>query len=359
MSDAELIDAIADKQTTKIDKQRKDNRVYKVAIDDGLAQMKLFGESPKGSGFIQDTFPSGIKSASTGTILDLAGGTVGMYITEENEKFVCTYTTKSEETRFPDFHVSQIDRVLIHHALLKAGYGGKKVELLTALPVDEFYQGTSVNAERIGRKKANLLKRVTAVDSDIEMAEIVEVKVGCQAIAAFFDYVYTDKMKLIEEIPESAAVIDIGGSTTDIAVILEGKVIDFAKSGAARIGVLDIHTMVKNRIEKKVNADSAISFSIKQIDTACRTKSIMLYGQKVDITQEVDDVAADVSAEILREINRKIGSGATLDQIILVGGGSAFLKDHLKGWPHAFLAKDSELSNARGLLKFELSKSVK
>jgi len=324
--------------------------IVDVAIDDGLAQIKLYAHDAGGPKSWR--CHTAVHPASAGATIDLSGELVGMYETSEGQRFVCSAdTANTEEMRFPDFHISQQDRVLIHNALVEAGYGGCDVRVLTSLPVDEYFVAGQINKDRIEKKRANLLKGVTPVpEGSREMARIVDVKVGCQAIAAFFDAMFDDDGKPLARPPESAAIIDIGGSTTDIAVILGGSRIDGGSSGAIRIGVLDVHTGVRNNLTRELGFD--FKTSPAAMDRALRSRNIMLWGKPRDISAAIDKAVTDVAEQIRREIDRKIGNGATLEKIIFVGGGAALFGDIVGHWPNAQVPAEAEYSNARGLLKY-------
>lgn len=328
--------------------------MIKVAIDDGLAQMKLVSKDE--TGFTYKKIHTGIRSAAAGKMMDLSGNMIGLYRTEEGGEFVCIENAPTEETRFPDFHVSEIDRVLIHNSLIEAGYGGMDVELLTSLPVDEYLLDGSINKERIERKRLNLMKAVYPQSAgDVKPARIVDVKVGCQAIAAFFDLVLDDTGNLIGDVPSSLAVIDIGGSTTDIAVIMDGKTIDNNLSGACRLGVLDVHTALLKKMNSALK--TPLNMSRQQIDAVCKTGSIKLFGRETDISAYRGEAIHEVGSQIKREIERRIGNGAMIEQIVFVGGGAGLFADEvMSSWTHATVPDMAEFANARGLLKYALSK---
>ncbi len=330
--------------------------ILRVAIDDGLAQMKLVGETPSGS-IVTFKIPTAIRSASAGAVIDLSGDMVGMYRTEEGQSFVCSSETRAEETRFPDFHVSQQDRVLIHHALAEAGYGDDHVEILTALPVDEYFVAGQVNRGRIDLKVSNLLKGIVPVGryEPGAWAEIVGVKVGCQGIAAFFDFTLNESGKPngIGR-PDSVAVIDIGGSTTDIAVIMKGTKIDGGSSGAARLGVLDVHAGVRAGLTKRF--DFTPSLTPDAMNIAIRTGRVTLFREEHDVSEIVNAAVADIGNQIIREVERKIGNAATLDAVLFVGGGAGLFREVVGNWRGVTIPNDPEFANARGLLKYARSR---
>ncbi len=325
-----------------------------VAIDDGLAQTKLLGDGPDGQPRILK-IPTSIRAASAGAMVDLSGDLVGMYRTAEGEEYVCSAGIPSEETRHPDFHVSQIDRVLVNHALIEAGYSGQDVVVLTALPVDEYFAGGQVNRVRIDRKIANLKAGVAMMGSQSAMPRIVDVKVGCQGLAAFFDFTLDDHGKPRGEALESVVVVDIGGSTTDIVSIVRGgQTIDQSASGAARLGVLDVHSQFTERLTAEMGFP--VRLTPAAIDRACRTGSIRLNRQDRDVSNIVRDAVADVGGRIVREVERRIGKAATVDAVLFVGGGAGLFKDVVQHWSGVEVIADGEMANARGLLKYARSR---
>jgi hypothetical protein len=108
-----------------------DKPVYYVAIDDGFAAMKLIGERPDGSVQYME-FPSIIRSGSDRAMASVFGDNnrIGYYQTEEGIFFTVSKDIVGDGTRIPDFHISQMNRVLVNHALMAAGYGGLDVVVM-------------------------------------------------------------------------------------------------------------------------------------------------------------------------------------------------------------------------------------
>jgi plasmid segregation protein ParM len=345
-----------ERKMSKVAHQRREleqGSIYRVAIDDGLAQIKLVGEFPGGE-VKALKFRNSVKPGAGG-VLSMTGDALDQYVTEEGNTFSCSDSISGEESRFPGFHVSEIDRVLIRHALMRAGYSGLRVQLLTSLPVDEYYLAGARNQARIEAKMANLMKGVRqAGNAAADDPELEGVQVGCQAISAFFDYILDDDGNMIKDAPEAVAIVDIGGSTTDIAVILDGERIDAGASGAIRNGVLDVHAAVTAKLARQIN-EASLRLSPRVIDEACRSRQIKLHGEMREITTLVDDAIQEVGSTIVREIERRIGSGAALDRIIFTGGGAALFFEVLGRWRNNETLRDSEFANARGLLKFARS----
>ncbi len=337
---------------SEVKRQEDHGGVFRVAIDDGLAQVKLVGEFPDGT-VRALKFRNSVRSGAAGAVMSMTGEALDQYVTEEGNTFSCSDSISTEESRFPGFHVSEIDRVLIRHALSTAGYGGLRVHLLTSLPVDEYYRAGVRDQRRIDQKMANLMKGVVKPGNQDAPPELETVRVGCQAISAFFDYIMDDDGALMMAPPDAVAIVDIGGSTTDIAVVLNGDRIDAVASGAIRNGVLDVHAAVATKLARQVESD--LRLSPRQLDEACRTRRIKLWGEQRDVGSIVDEAVQEVGSTIAREIERKIGVGATLDRVVFTGGGAALFADTLSRWRNTETIKDGEFANARGLLKFARS----
>jgi plasmid segregation protein ParM len=316
-----------------------------IAIDDGYAQIKLVGENTAGR-LVKLRLPTIIRPARAGSVVNLDGDVVGMYKTSEGESFVCNEKIKGEETRFPDFHISQMNRVIVNHALNVAGYGGQKITLLTSLPVDEYFMDGSINRARIAAKTENLKSPVESMPPGRPMPKIHDVKVGCQAISAYFDMAFDNDGAERTENLDAVAVVDIGGSTTDIAVVLGGETIDNSISGTARIGILDLHRDLASRLSQK------FGFEPNNMDDILRAKSIKAWGEKHDVSAIVEESIAAISSQIEREISRRIGTAGNIDRVLFVGGGACVFGGLIKHWRNAMVVDDPEFANARGLLKY-------
>jgi len=141
------------------------------------------------------------------------------------------------------YPVSALNRVLVHHALLRAGLGGQECTIVTGLPIDDFYIAGAKNADLIDRKMANLTASAIAnKNPSVRLPTIANHRVISEGIAAYFDLLLDfdgnedpETLKLVSD--RALAVIDVGGSTTDIAVIAEGgKGIYPERSGTKRVG---------------------------------------------------------------------------------------------------------------------------
>jgi plasmid segregation protein ParM len=327
---------------------QENNKPLLVAIDDGYAQTKVYGEKPDGT-IGKYHMRSSVRPGRYGVGSISGNGFLGLYETEEGP-FTASEDVEAESTQFDNFHTSTMNRVLVNHGLVGAGYGGLRVDIFTGLPVADFFgRDGAMDEEKIALKKANLKKPVQLASGSGAVALINSIEVGCQAVAAYYDYALDDDLKEIRDTDGAIAIVDIGGRTTDIATVIGGTRIDHARSGTANIGVLDVYKAVKQGIwaQEKIRDE----FPINVIDKAVRTGTIKLYGDEMDVSKIVDEVKSEYLAKLKREIERQISTAAAMNRVVFVGGGSALFTDIAGTFRNGYVSPDPEFANARGLYK--------
>lgn len=325
-----------------------DTKPCLVAIDDGYAQIKRYGQAPDGT-IDRDVNRSSVRSGRNGIGSVSGDGFVGLYDTEVGA-FTVSEDIEAENTQFDGFHTSAMNRVLVTHSLVSAGvYDGQSIKLITGLPVADYFRNGFKDDEKIELKIKNLQKPVTLLSGG-NIPQITEVVVGCQAIAAWYDYALDDNLDVRNEVDGEIAIIDIGGRTTDIATVIGGKSVDHRRSGTANIGVLDVYKDVNREISNRFDLRSELP--IKLVDQAVRTGRIKLWKKIEDVNDIVQAVIAEYQDKIAREVERQINSGATMNAVVFVGGGSALFSNIAAEFPNGEIIEDPEFSNARGLFKF-------
>ncbi len=320
-----------------------------VGVDDGHYAVKVVTED--GQMF---SIPS---RARSGKHLTAWQGTSesdgGIYRTEEGGLFtVHEHLSDSDDTRFRDYPLSPLNRVLVHHALRRAGLGGQRVNICTGLPVSYYYVGGEKNQVLIDGKEQNLRKSVSAEHG--ECAVIDGNTVTTEAIAAYFDQIMnmdgseTDVYGEVEK--AMVGVVDVGGKTTDSVVVLPGGMqIDNARSGSTDIGILNLNDTIEAVLRTKFNFDRV---PVSMIEDAISTGSIKEYGKRHDVTDIVRKAKEDLADGILANVRAKIGTGRDLEWVLFVGGGSMVMREQLaRNFPHARFPDRPEMANARGMFK--------
>lgn len=271
-----------------------------------------------------------------------------------------SYTVSEElppiDTRFGDYGLSDINRVLVNHALIKAGLGGQDVRIVTGLPVSDYYVGNAQNTDFIDRKVKSLVEnKVVNRNPAIKCAKIAAHSVVSEAIAAFFDLLINSDGSVNGTIKAMIAdgpigIVDIGGKTTDSAVIINGgKGVDASRSGTAKLGALSLNDSLDVRLKHQFSLDS---LTPARVERAVMTGKLRIFKEEQDVSALVNEEKHSLAVQIISEIKRKFRDAADLECVFFVGGGSLLLKDQLANlYPHAQVVDDPQFANARGMLK--------
>ena len=269
-----------------------------------------------------------------------------------------------ESTQNDNYPLSNLNKALVYQALRKADVGRSNVIIATGLPVSKFYttgMQKMMNKDLLLKKKEHLLD-ISGVynkfdhSKNLPQIKIIDHKVFCEANAAYFD-VLLDDFGEITEIGESyelfeygAAVIDIGGRTTDCVVINPGGgSLNSDRSGTLNLGILDLMEELRNDLKATHNW----SF----ISEASLNKALLtgIYGagvNKVDISELVQAHKDRLFKRLESFLDSTIGDASDVPAIILVGGGSYILGDIIKNkYKNLIIPEEQEFSNARGFYK--------
>lgn len=323
------------------------DEVIFAGVDDGHYSIKVVTQT--GQSFV---VPS--RAAQGRHVISIQDQDDDFYKTEEGMSFtVNPYLTNTDDTRFMDYPKSALNRVLVHHALRVAGLGGKRVQIATGLPVSYFYLNNGVpNEELIKAKEANLQKPVICGSP---LASIVKNVVTTEAIAAYFDQIMDLEgrpTELFHQISDlSLGIIDIGGKTTDCAVILPGKgaQVDVNRSGSNDVGVLMLNDAVKSKLKQQFDLDNIPE---RMVESAIREGKVSIAGARQDVEKMVLQEKECLAEKIMSVVRTRIGSGKDLDFVLFVGGGAVVMKDQISThFPHIRFPESPEFANARGMLK--------
>lgn len=316
-----------------------------VGVDDGYAMTKV--ALPDGQMLkIPSKARSGVHGVSVFGKAD-NGVLDGGYETE-NQRFTVTEHVDGEGTRFDEYPFSALNRVVVHHALRAAGLGGKAVKIATGLPVAHFYAAGMPNIAVLDRKSKSLQTPVTTLSGN-PVASIVASFVVPEGVAAWVDHCVSDGGEIVASIGRPAAVVDIGGRTTDCVTVLPGWKVDHARTGTTNKGVLDLCEQIATRVRAKFDLPDV---PLQAIEEAIQSGQLVLWNKPHDISEIVGAAKREIAESILREIQRRIGRAHDLERVLFVGGGAVVFDELRARFPNADVAKQPEYANARGMLKY-------
>lgn len=256
---------------------------------------------------------------------------------------------------FDGFACSQQNIVLTQHALQLAGLAGCGIHLVTGLPMRTFFGANKRKDAALIDAKVEAFKQV--VISDVTDPVVVERHtVVPQAVAAWYDWTIQDgdsgPIRMVERERAGVAIVDIGGRTTDFA-ILQGGSLDLARSGSIDAGMLDVRSNLREEIRLRFKLDTTPSDAL--VDEAMQSGAISLYGKQHDVM----DLRAEAVSELMTQIRAgcisHIGQGAELSEVVFCGGGASvqYMQEALEGlFAHQTILPDPLFANARGMRKF-------
>ncbi|EAY56108.1 MAG: conserved protein of unknown function [Leptospirillum rubarum] len=324
--------------------------VIDVGLDDGYAAIKLAWYGPDGT-LRTHSVPSRARSGSlgVGSLFGDSALSVGGYETE-GERFTVSPGLEGEVTRFPDYNLSPLARVLAHHALIAAGFAGKQVRIASGLPLDRYFrdgkEGKRKDEHRIARKIESFARPVRRLDGT-GTARIVSHSVFAQGLAAVVDWLVEGTT--IRSQKDPVGVVDIGGQTTDISVINPDFQANHGHLKTCDLGVLDVRDLLGRRIQSSHDVDK---ISDSALDAALTTGATRIWGKDVSVQDELRDAIREIESRLANEILSVFGKEAsTLETILFVGGGSLVFRNLPTRFPNAAVVDCPEFANARGLLK--------
>jgi len=152
-------------------------------------------------------------------------------------------------------------------------------------------------------------------------------------------------------------VIDQGFNTLDLFAVEDGR-------PSSRFTAGDDLGMARaaENIRTLVQARHGVSLSLHGADARLQqhlagdSTSIYVHGEAVSIAAECEQALNSLAADVLNFIRERIKADAGRFRIILTGGGALALHSRItRQYPHAEMANQPQIANARGLAKLAVS----
>ncbi|KKN85131.1 hypothetical protein LCGC14_0283000 [marine sediment metagenome] len=354
--------------TKKVQKQTAAYRL--VADDNGYADHKFAWYSDDGT-ILTGKVPSLIQVGGVG-LGKTTGERVGAYMCDGVEYTCSAAINDRMDIRNADYPTSVANRVLFNHGLTRFGLLGIPVRAALTLPIRDFFSdGGVINTALRTASAESLSKRNVEVVGCEAQPDVVSVQIYAEALSAWFDWAMTDTGDYsqdyieMEETLGEVLVVDVGGSTTDLLSVQminetgDGEmIINNGKSGTEKVGVIDAKAKLEELIRKKMQSEGiegisghGSTFPSHWLERVLSTGKASYSGRTWDFTEERDTACRGVAERISGFIKTRVGSTATYQSILVVGGGAIVFRKWLELLlPNADF-KD-EFANARGLLKF-------
>jgi Actin-like ATPase involved in cell division len=336
-----------------------------VGVDDGHDGIKIYcGETGKAF-----RLPSRVANGRT-----LMGDSedVNKQIIHVNGKYftIDEYAKECIDTRTEDYPLSDANIALVYHALHQA-FGGQyhKFKIATGLPLNRYYSGKdrAKNEKLIADKIENLLINKDTSNPNVynlfdaqqknEPIQIQKHIVLSEGQCAYFDALMNDNGKrssIYDDLWEGGcAIIDIGGRTTDIAIVNpRGGTLQASRCDTLDVGIINL----KNKVSQNLKDHFGFSTNITdwRITKALRTGIYNHGGKDHDISKILNSAKDEITDQIENSIKVNVQDGQDLGAVLLVGGGSITLGEELLkrfNYDNWRLVNQPEFANARGMYK--------
>ena len=159
-----------------------------------------------------------------------------------------------------------------------------------------------------------------------------EVKVYPEGFAAYINLVMDSNLAVInrELIDKRIIIQDIGGLSTDIAVIKNRKV-DDDKAQGFNLGVAEALEAIREEIRKKHGVELDSRRDVVEIITKKNDRNhIMVRGSRTSVHDIVDRILGELAQKQYRHLRNVWQKNSQTEICYFVGGGSIVLKDYLK-----------------------------
>lgn len=318
-------------------------------IDDGHSEIKVVLP-----GNVKFTFPS-LAKAGEAKFVSLGGKTqnVHEYSTDDGP-YVIGPIDKADPTSFLQYPTSALNRVLVTHALRLSNIPSHiRLRIGSGLPIRRYYKGKEINKPLIKGKIANLAREDVFGKDGYRPPKIAKHDVISEAVGAWMDYVIenNDGKFLVntDKVEEKTAIVDIGGETTDIAVIKDWD-LDWDKASTIdNLGMINIKQSVRDAVYTEFEVD----INQQQLDKALETNKINLWNNDYDIGEIIEGNIKNVANSICTEIQSRLKAGADIRNVLFVGGTVSKIGKYLEGlYPQQRIVPNPQYCNAMGFYKY-------
>lgn len=159
-----------------------------------------------------------------------------------------------------------------------------------------------------------------------------EVKVYPEGFAAYVNLIMDDNLKVInkELMDKEILIQDIGGLSTDIAVIRDRNV-DDDKAQGFNLGVAEALEDIREAIRTKHGVELDSRRDVVDIITRKNNRHhIMVKGSRTNVHDITDHILLELAKKEYRFLKNTWAKNSQSEICYFVGGGSAVLKDYIK-----------------------------
>lgn len=208
------------------------------------------------------------------------------------------------------------------------------IRIVLGLPINQYRSKKDKMIEVIEDNKI-LNFKLNGVERTIY---IEDAAIFPEGVATYYSLDVDKRRELIEK---NLIVLDIGGRTTDIALLKAGKKRSVAKSTSLDVGMINIY----NDMINEINSLYTLGLNIEDAEGIIKN-GLEVDGEKKD-TEFIKDIIRNNIERVFKELN--ISYPVRTSPILVTGGGGrSFFKSIKRRYPSARMIEDNLFSNANG-----------
>jgi plasmid segregation protein ParM len=216
-----------------------------------------------------------------------------------------------------------------------------ELRIVTGLPVAFYTDKDKVRDRLFGEHRAQRDRRKA------QSLKVVDVRVITQPFGALLAATLDDRGRIADQDMATGAigVIDVGGKTTNLLSVNRLSEIG-RETASVNVGAWGVARAVKDYL-----ADHCPDLELRdhQVMNAIIARQVKYFGEPVNLEPVVDAALTPMAEQVIAEATQLWGGAASLDEVLVTGGGGLLLGPVLKShFRHARLVSDPVFANALG-----------
>jgi plasmid segregation protein ParM len=220
--------------------------------------------------------------------------------------------------------------------------GSAEVQVVTGLPVAFYADKDKVSARLMGEHKVQREGR-RAQTFNVTACRVIPQPFGSLLTACLND---SGKVVNKELATGSVGIIDVGGKTTNLLSVNRLREIG-TETASVPVGAWDVIRALRVVFDSDYPGLDAMKDH--QVVDAIVGGNLKYYGEPLDLDSILNPILEPMSKQVANQARQLWNGAATLDGIIITGGGGRLLGPYVcREFRHASVIEDAVLANARG-----------
>lgn len=269
------------------------------------------------------------------------------------------------DTRFADYYTSDINAALALAAMIRTfgDLSDAEIHAVFGLPLNVFYNTSGRRNDdlikrrsKAWRQHASILRSPANESLPRDGSVFGRLSGASEGVAVYLDWLLDEEGREKADAKGMTLVVDIGGNTTDIALLEDGQLLFGGASTSFEVGALHLYERVAAAAKDLMGL--ARTPTMTQIEKAIRED-----GGHLNIGNNSENIRDLVAAErraIVNELIPRIQKVLSkrideVETVLFAGGTSKLLDEDLKGVrvgkAKTRVVEDPQFANARGYYK--------